>query len=587
MHGVPKAIRARSLSGRIFWSIICLAAASMFCLQFAQLLKKFYSYPKKVTIEVVPSSVPFPAISLCNMRNLDIMVLNNLNRIFKTSPNSMEWGTLTNDSFISKYMALVAKYYPMFQDTSIDMHVFQTVLTRTTIATNINRTLVSQAGVPFKEFIVTCRFGGHDCNKTRDFHQFFDSYYYNCFTYVAPQPDNPDSTLAEGLENGWSTVVLTGSGMLDQNEEIRMIPGTHERFSPMSSSEGVRVVIHPPNTEPYPHTEGFDVAPGYSVSFGVKARENIRIQQPHGNCSNVNPFQKEDSEFQYRLISCQKKCLQKAITQECFCKDIALPGHEEYPHLPFCSDDSDIPEDCSLNATDTCKESLYKVYTRFICVRNTSVRMTRNATHMRNCGCYPPCHEQSYDVTYSLSKWPAMSFDGEEAYIDIFETEGYPARFTGPEDAEKFKLYGKYFDVKNRRKAMKDFARLNVYIADSNVLKTEESEDYSQSQLLSDIGGQLGLWVGISVITLAEVLELIMDMAKFFGKRHSPSSQGKKFCRDPEMGDRDLNGVKHCRTCPSKRYSKPSHFHDTLVNGTTIPLTTRVLDIDLESRYHT
>ena len=46
--------------------------------------------------------------------------------------------------------------------------------------------------------------------------------------------------------------------------------GTHEYMSPLSSSEGVRVVIHPPDTEPYPHTEGFDVPPGYSATFGVK-----------------------------------------------------------------------------------------------------------------------------------------------------------------------------------------------------------------------------------------------------------------------------------------------------------------------------
>ncbi len=83
--------------------------------------------------------------------------------------------------------------------------------------------------------------------------------------------------MAEGLENGWSTTVLTGSGMLEQNAELRMIPGTHENLSPIASSEGVRVVIHPPGTEPYPHTEGFDVPPGYSVSFGVKAQQNYRI----------------------------------------------------------------------------------------------------------------------------------------------------------------------------------------------------------------------------------------------------------------------------------------------------------------------
>ena len=56
-----------------------------------------------------------------------------------------------------------------------------------------------------------------------------------------------------------------------------------------------------------------------------------------------------------------------------------------------------------------------------------------------------------------------------------------------------------------REHTMKDFARLNVYIADSNVIITQEMEDYTSTQLVSDIGGQLGLWVGISIITLAEV----------------------------------------------------------------------------------
>ena len=75
------------------------------------------------------------------------------------------------------------------------------------------------------------RFSGEECNRTLDFTHFFDSYYYNCFTYHAPAghvdgDDDAYSNLAEGLENGWSAVVLTGSSMLDQNvDEIRMIPG--------------------------------------------------------------------------------------------------------------------------------------------------------------------------------------------------------------------------------------------------------------------------------------------------------------------------------------------------------------------------
>jgi len=102
----------------------------------------------------------------------------------------------------------------------------------------IVRKPVSESVTPMKSRVATeqlfsrCRFSGEECNRTTDFTQFFDSYYYNCFTYRAPaghvddDDDDADSNLAEGLENGWSTVVLTGSSMLDQNvEEIRMIPG--------------------------------------------------------------------------------------------------------------------------------------------------------------------------------------------------------------------------------------------------------------------------------------------------------------------------------------------------------------------------
>ncbi|ELT93368.1 hypothetical protein CAPTEDRAFT_65206, partial [Capitella teleta] len=243
-----------------------------------------------------------------------------------------------------------------------------------------------------------------------------------------------------------------------------------EYMSPMSSSEGVRVVIHPPNTLPYPHAEGFDVPPGFSVSFGVKTRQNIRVSFPHGNCSNQNPFSPESDE-QYRLISCQKMCLQSQIVQHCGCKDIALPGGEQYPEHNFCTDDWDIPQNCIHQATNTCLIMLNRLYDRIV-----------------ECGCFPPCHEISYDVTYSLSRWPAIGFDGEQAYIDIV---------TEAEFAER---------------AMADFVRLNVYLAESDVLKTEETEDYSQSQFLSDVGGQIGLWSGLSIISLVEALELFVDI---------------------------------------------------------------------------
>lgn len=99
--------------------------------------------------------------------------------------------------------------------------------------------------------------------------------------------------------------------------------------------------------------------------------------------------------------------------------------------------------------------------------------------YTENCGCFPPCEEVLYDVSYSLSKWPATGYEGDAAFIDIFHVVNFTDRF---EDPAKFEIVQEYFNETYREEGMKDFARLNVYIADSNVIKTEETPDYNTNQ---------------------------------------------------------------------------------------------------------
>ena len=138
----------------------------------------------------------------------------------------------------------------------------------------------------------------------------------------------------------------------------------------------------------------------------------------------------------------------------------------------------------------------------------------RNATAMRQCGCFPACSELAYDVEYSLARWPGNTYEGDQTYMDVFYVHGYGTRFEN--DTQKHEMYAKYFDVDNRERSMRDFARINVYISDSSILKTVESEDYTVVPLLSGMGGLLGLWIGISIINGVEVLELVADIGLSF-----------------------------------------------------------------------
>lgn len=152
----------------------------------------------------------------------------------------------------------------------------------------------------------------------------------------------------------------------------------------------------------------------------------------------------------------------------------------------------------------------------------------------------------TYEVSYSLSKWPASGYEGDAAFYDVFGIERFLDRFNTTENQGLFQMFQSHFTEENRDQAMKDFARMNIYIADSNVVKTEEADDYTPNQLVSDIGGQLGLWVGISIITLAEVFELLVEVCRFVGKR----PQRQKGCkRDWSKTSHQLSSTRRKCAC--------------------------------------
>ena len=227
------------------------------------------------------------------------------------------------------------------------------------------------------EFFVTCQLGDTPC-KEDSFNTFFDPYYFNCFTYSPPRDFiKRDATFSEGVENGWSAMLFTGNGMLDINDEIRILPGLHEFTSPVSASEGLRVVIHPPDTQPFPFTEGFDVPPGHSASLGIKANEFARIGPPHGNCRHDNPFNRNTSDT-YRVITCEKMCRQQYIIATCGCYDAGLPRIPE-AEVSSCRSVDALPDSCMYNATEACLESLINLNNKTACSRSA-----RNA-HIPEC----------------------------------------------------------------------------------------------------------------------------------------------------------------------------------------------------------
>ncbi|KAK2152815.1 hypothetical protein LSH36_317g03027 [Paralvinella palmiformis] len=158
-----------------------------------------------------------------------------------------------------------------------------------------------------------------------------------------------------------------------------------------------------------------------------------------------------------------------------------------------------------------CSDMIHTWQRRMQCRRQVYDDMTIHEPEaMEECLCYPPCNDMEYDSSYSLSTLPDDPEENTAFYVNINQyTETL-------DESKKQLLASKFGGISNIKKGMmKHMSRLNVHIADNNIMKTTESPDYEAIRLVSDIGGQLGLWIGISVMTLFEVLQLIADVFRY------------------------------------------------------------------------
>jgi len=347
-----------------------------------------------------------------------------------------------------------------------------------------------EGGIKLEQYVASCTLGGLPCNITRDFDSFFHPYYFNCYTYrkpvSLPATDDPIGDeiseddlpwLMPGLDNGLSVVVLTGSGMLDKNKggEAEVLPGLYDAGGATAGSDGVRVMIHPPEPEwlPFPLAEGFDVPPGFTASLSVRPRRNQRIGPPHGDCIDKDPFKPPSVKPEvYRQMMCQQRCLQQYVADNCHCYDSSLPmppekDRDKTIETTFCRS-IEFPPKCAEELDDIgpCIDELMTWYERVQCSKKVRKQVqARRGEHNRcQTECRAACNEVIYDVSYSMARWPAPGFEGDAVYDDIFHVNHFMDKFGNSETIRRH-----FNETGDRAKALQDFARINVYVADTEV----------------------------------------------------------------------------------------------------------------------
>ncbi|XP_073505578.1 acid-sensing ion channel 5 [Phyllobates terribilis] len=217
---------------------------------------------------------------------------------------------------------------------------------------------------------------------------------------------------------------------------------------------GITFVIHSPKIPPRFDGLGLHCPAGMHAHASIKHFKTITQEHPWGEC---NPALVLAYEEVYSTYGCLQECKSSYIQKECGCLPFLLPG---------------IGKECDLHRFYNCVyPSLFQLEKEELCTVGTY-----------NSTCPVPCEETDYPAILSYSTFPS---DKAADYLSTKLNK----------NASYMRNNLVYIDIK--------YHELNYKI-------TKQQKALSSTELLSNVGGQMGLFCGASMITIIEILEFLL-----------------------------------------------------------------------------
>ncbi len=225
--------------------------------------------------------------------------------------------------------------------------------------------------------------------------------------------------------------------------------------------------------------EGVYTTPGLSTNIIIEKVSTSRLPIPFSECTlNLTSVDSYSSDLYkmimekigtYKKITCNKLCLQKEIEEKCNCSDNTTPI-SYYDNKPACLDIYQLS--CTL-----------KLYTEFL-----------SKAHAASCDCPTECDEVSFPYTVSVAPYPSPN------YANIL--------LKNPSILSKF-LENESVTIRDLKEKL---VSVNIFYNEIKETVVTESPSVQFSDLMAQIGGVLGLFLGMSFLSFVEFLEIFIKI---------------------------------------------------------------------------
>ncbi|XP_007664468.3 amiloride-sensitive sodium channel subunit gamma [Ornithorhynchus anatinus] len=568
-HGCRRIVVSRGRLRRLIWIIFTLTAVGLIIWQCALLILSFYTVSVSITVHF--QKLDFPAVTICNINpykysavkevlaDLDQETKNALRSLYglneiknrkrrhadvpnssreDTSPKFLnilpllsfkpnETGKKATEFITGRKRKISANIIHknsgvMHMQEAKDIVGFQLCATNDTsdcavytFSSGVNAIqewyklhyMNIMAQVPLEkkinmsysieELLVTCFFDGISCDS-RNFTLFHHPMHGNCYTFNNGANKTVLSTSMGGSEYGLQVILY-----IDE-----------EDYNPfLVSSTGAKVIVHRQDEYPFIEDIGTEVETATATSIGMHLTESFKLSQPYSQCTEDGSDVPVKNIYNatYSLQICLHSCFQMKMVEKCQCAQYTQPlppgaeycNYKKHPNWMYC---------------------YYKLHQAFV---------------REELGCQVICREacsfKEWALTTSLAQWPSAV-------------------------SEKWMLPVLTWDKgqKPERKLNKtDLANLMIYYKDLNQRSIMESPANRIENLLSNFGGQLGLWMSCSVVCVIEIIEVFfIDFFSIIARRRWQKAK-------------EWWGGRRAQQRPSSLESPPEHGgHD---NPTCIP----------------
>ena len=490
VHGFFSIYFARNHLSRLFWVSVFLIAFGRLTFNVITLLKKKYGYETVTQSKTkLFEQMEFPLITICNANPFRQSGLDKLDDSFTTDFQNISSTKEKNDILKILFTRKLGK---------------------------LPRSELSKLGHSKESFLMTklkaCYFAQRECGSS-NFRKYVTPNIGNCFQFKS----NGYQQRQAGPDSGLSFVVnvhqddygvLNNSSLVDAGAIV------------IIGHSGMRVNIFTVRNH------GILLQPGTLTRIRIKKRVIKRLRHPYpDNCEKAKTKTQFSGmhykmPFPYSIEVCEMSCYARRQMEMCG----YMAAINEYFSYLVHVEKSNVKFN---NATD-----LPGLLREHRCLKNASEQFNRGKL---KCDCRPMCYEEQFSVTYSSSMWPSKK--SAQQLLNMMA-----ANYAGDEKFSNWTVG----DIYN------NLLKVEVYFDDFSVEEIAHRPAYTWNDFFSDLGGQVGLWIGASVYSCLEICTLFVNLVSYFIQL-----KAKRKVEDGQMEE-------GAQAPPPHLYSKSSEMHCSL-----------------------